>query len=146
MLQIISRSNLTKSRLSNQSTLSLTYPLLAQPTKTLINTNLRHFPTTLGVTQIKQKLGTHDQPRISTAINPLPNIYLFLSFSLPLKSNHFVSKDQKWNLKVAVRNTPHHSIIMALNLIYLIIGTSGTGQLSGGQQAHEHMKAVLNWT
>jgi hypothetical protein len=95
MLQTISRSNLTKSRLSNQSTLSLTYLHLAQPTKNKINTNLRHFPTTLGVTQIKQKLGTHDQPRISTAINPFPNIYLFLSFSLPLKSNHFVSKDQK---------------------------------------------------
>ena len=46
--------------------------------------------------------------------------------------------------KDAVRNTLHRSIIMALNLIYLILGTSGTGQLSGGQKAHDHMKAVLN--
>ena len=36
---------------------------------------------------------------------------------------------------------------MQLNLMYLFLGTPGTGQPSGGQKkAHNQMKAALNWT
>jgi hypothetical protein len=34
-------------------------------------------------------------------------------------------------------------IIMAHNLTYIILGTSGTGQHPGGHNTHDHMKAVL---